>query len=157
MFGRTAGGLGAVLAGAALMLVACGDAVTLPVGPSATPFRSGTVGFSQTGTAPVTIDPSSIQYKLDSSSSLVVTLILTSSADTSQTVSVRASLYDPNGGLIGDATGGAVNVDPSATTAVELTGPSPLGTIASATFEVTSLPLPTSTPSATPSPSASPT
>ncbi len=124
-------------------LAACGDDTKLPVAPSSTPFSTTPVSVAQQGNADVTIDTSSATFKLDDSRSLVVHLTVHSNAASTIAISIRGSLYDPNHALIGDVTGGQVNVEPSSTTAVQLNGPTPLGTIASATFEVTAKATPT--------------
>jgi len=124
-------------------LTACGDDTKLPVAPSSTAFSTTPVAVAQQGNADVTIDTSSVTFKLDDSRSLVVHLTVRSSATSTIAISIRGSLYDPNHALIGDVTGGQVNVEPGSTTAVQLNGPTPLGTIASATFEATAKPTPT--------------
>lgn len=127
---------------AAVCLAACGDDTHIPAPPSATPFITSTVTITQQGNAPVHIDPASVTFKLDDSRSLVVHLTLTSQAATTVTVAVRASLYDPSHALVGDATGGQIGVAPRSTQSVELTGPTPIGTIAAATFEASVTPAP---------------
>jgi hypothetical protein len=124
-------------------LTGCGEATTLPQTPSATPFKAGTVAIVQQGNAAAAIDTSSVTFTLDDSRSLVIHLNVRSSAPTVVTVTIRASLYDPSHNLIGDAVGGQISVQPGQPAAVELTGPTPLGTIASVTFEVTAQAQPT--------------
>lgn len=132
---------------------ACGSTTTLPETTATPPLATASVSVQQTGTAPVSILPGSVTYKLDDSGSLVVHLEITSHASTSDTITARASLYNGSGTVIGDAiTGGDVSVAPGATVALELNGPPPNGEIVSATFEFTSLPLPGSTSSPSPSP-----
>ncbi len=80
---------------------------------------------------------------LDDSRSLVAHLTVRSHATTTIAISIRGSLYDPRHALIGDVSGGQVNIAPGASAAVELNGPTPIGTIASATFELTTKPTPT--------------
>jgi hypothetical protein len=58
------------------------------------------------------------------------------------TVTIRGSLDDPSHQLVGDVSGGQINVAPGSTIGVQLSGPTPLGTIASATFEATAQPSP---------------
>ena len=123
-------------------LTACGDDTKLPEAPSSTPFKASTVAILQTGNAPATIDTSSVTFVLDDTRSLVAHLTVRSTANSSVTVTIRGSVYDPQHSLVDDLTGGQVNVTPGSTTAVELTGPTPLGTIASATFEVSASPSP---------------
>jgi hypothetical protein len=125
-----------LLATAAMLVVACGSDTPHVQQAVASPLTEGSVGFKQTGDAAAAIDRSSITYRLDDARLLVVTLNLRSTATTAQTIGVRASLYDKSGKLIGDATGGELNVQPNATVQVILSGPHPNGTVASATFEV---------------------
>jgi hypothetical protein len=66
-----------------------------------------------------------------------------STATTTITISIRGSIYDPQHSLVGDVSGGQINVGPGSTADIPLTGPTPLGTIASAVFEVTSQASPT--------------
>ncbi|MEO8899359.1 MAG: hypothetical protein ABI352_03650 [Candidatus Dormibacter sp.] len=128
---------------AALLVVAlsgCGDDTKIPQAASATPFATNSVAITQQGNADATIDASSVSFKLDDSRSLVVRATLTSRATSMISVSVRASLYDPSHNLVGDAIGGQVKVQPGQRTILSLSGPTPLGTIASALFEVSGQP-----------------
>jgi predicted small lipoprotein YifL len=130
----------------ALLLMAlsgCGDDTRLPEAASATPFETSTVAITQQGNANATIDTHSVSFKLDDTRSLVVHATLTSNATSMISVSVRASLYDPGHSLIGDAIGGQVKVQPGQQIMLSLNGPTPLGTIASALFEVSEQPTPT--------------
>jgi hypothetical protein len=128
---------------AVVSLTACGDTVHVPQPPSATPFSTITVAqITQQGNAPATIDPSSVTFNPDDSQSLVVHLTVHSTATTPITISVRGSLFDPQLQLIGDVSGGQINVVAGSTVDVQLTGPTPLGTIASAVFEVSTQPTP---------------
>jgi hypothetical protein len=112
--------------------------------PSSTPFTADPKpSISQEGSAPVTIDTSSVTFMPDDSGSLVVHVTLTSTSAAPVTVIVRGSLYDTSHAIVGDVTGGQVNVAPGSTTTIQLNGPRPLGTIASATFEATTQPSPT--------------
>jgi hypothetical protein len=124
-------------------LAACGDDTTLPQVPSTGPFQTSSVSITQLGNAAATIDTSSVTFKLDDARSLVAHLTLRSTATSTIAVSVRGSLYDPHHALIGDVTGAQINIAPGSTTTVQLNGPTPLGTIASATFELTAKPTPT--------------
>ena len=116
-------------------LAGCGDDTKLPQAAAATPFTATAVAITQQGNADVSIDDASVKFVLDDTRSLVVHLSLTSHVTTPVTVSVRASLYDPKHALVGDAAGGQINVQPGQVTTVQLSGPTPLGTIASAVFE----------------------
>jgi hypothetical protein len=127
----------------ALLLVAlsgCGDDTKIPEAVSTTPFATSSVAITQTGNAAATIDAKSVSFKLDDSRSLVVRATLTSHATGVTSISVRASLYDPRHNLVGDAVGGQVKVQPGQRTMFSLSGPTPLGTIASAVFEVSGQP-----------------
>lgn len=126
----------------ALAAAACGDATRLPQAPSTSPFTTQKVAVRELGNAPASIDSNSVTYLLDASRSLVVTLRLTSRALARQTVTVRGSLYDSQGNLVGDVTGSQLNVSAGSSTTVRLNGPAPLGTIASVTFEVSEQPMP---------------
>lgn len=132
-----------VLALPLLAMAACGDTTTIPQVAGATPFAASTVTIHQAGNAPVTIDPASVTFKLDAARSLVATLDARSGATGAITVAMRGTVYDPKGNIVGDVTGGQVRVTPGSVTHVQLNGPTPLGTIASATFEVSVQPLPT--------------
>lgn len=134
--------IGAVVLPLAL-IAACGDATTIPEAASATPFTAASVAVTQQGNADVSVDTASVTFALDDTRSLVVHLTLTSHAQGTVTVSLRASLYDPKHNLVGDATGGQIDVKPGATVAVQLSGPTPLGTIASAVVEASTAPSPT--------------
>jgi hypothetical protein len=124
-------------------LTACGDQTRIPQAPSASAFEASSVSILQQGNADVTVDTSSVTFKLDGSRSLVAHLTLRSTAEAPITVVIRGSLYDTTHQLVGDVTGGQINVSPGSTVTVELNGPTPLGTIASATFETTAQPSPT--------------
>jgi hypothetical protein len=121
---------------AGLVVVACGTDTPHVPEAAATPLTAATVALKQTGDALVSIDQSSVHYRLDDARLIQITLSLHSQAPTAQSVSVLASLYDESGRLIGDASGGATDVPPNASTQVRLSGPDPNGTISSATFEV---------------------
>jgi hypothetical protein len=131
---------------AGLMIVAlagCGDDTKLPEAPSSSAFSTSAVAITQQGNAEATIDTNSVTFKLDDSRALVAHLTVRSTATSTTAVAIRGSLYDPHHALIGDVTGGQVDIPPGSTTSVELTGPTPIGTIASATFELTAKPTPT--------------
>ncbi len=132
----------AIAFAAMALLAACGSTTRLPEAPQTSPLTSSAVAVKQTGTAAVSILPGSVTYKLDNSGSLIIHLQLTSKAKSAQTIIIRVSLYGPGGALVGDAAGGQVPVAPGATTDLQLNGPAPNGEIVSATYEVTSLPLP---------------
>lgn len=133
----------ALLPAAAVALVACGsDAVTVPqAAPSA--LIAASVGVQQTGDAPVKLVANSVSWKVDDAKLVNVTLTVHSSATQAVTVSARASLYDKAGKVVGDATGGTLQVQPGSDVQLHLTGPTPNGTVSSATFEFTTIPAPT--------------
>ena len=131
------------LAPLALAVSACGSDIKLPEAPHTSPLKAATVPITQTGNGMATIDESSITYSLDGAGSLVVKLSLTSTAAGTQTFAIRGSLYNEDGTIIDDVTGGAVNVAPGSTTHVVLNGNAPEGTISSARYEVTGTSAPT--------------
>lgn len=124
------------------LTAACG-ATTQPEVASATPLTAQTVTVKQTGNAAAQLDTSSITFQLDNSGSLVIHADVTSQATAPQTITARASLYDASGRLIGDATGGAIAIQPGATATLQLNGPTPHGTIASGTIELSNVAAPT--------------
>lgn len=124
-------------------LTACGDDTKLPQAPASSPFSTSSVSVVQQGNADATIDTTSVTFKLDDSRALVAHLTVRSNATSTIAISIRGSLYDPHHALIGDVSGGQINVLPGSTAAVQLTGPTPLGTIAAVTFELTATPTPT--------------
>jgi hypothetical protein len=131
---------------AALLLVGltgCGDDTKIPQAALATQFAASTVAITQQGNANATIDTSSVSFALDDTRSLVVHLTLTSHAFAKSSISVRVTLSDPKHNIIGDAIGGQVNVVPGQKATLALSGPTPLGTIASAVFEVSDRASPT--------------
>ena len=121
-------------------LTGCGNDTRLPQVPSSSPFSTSSVAVTQRGNADATIDTSSVTFKLDDARTLVVHLRVRSTAAATITVSIRGSIYDPRHNLVGDVSGGQINVAPGSTADVQLTGPTPLGTIASALLELTAQP-----------------
>ena len=122
-----------------LALVACGETPHVDQAARA-PLTESSVSLKQTGNAQVSIVPSSVSYRLDDAHLLEVTLTVHSGASGAQTVTVRGSFTDKSGRLIGDATGSELNVAPGSDTTVMLSGPTPTGTIAAATYELTTIP-----------------
>jgi len=139
-------GLRALLPVVALAVVACGDSA--PSVPQATtsPLLGAGIGIKQTGDAPVQIMQATAVWSIDDAKLVNVTVTVHSKAGTAVTLGARASLYDKAGKLVGDATGGQLNVEPGKDVQLHLTGPTPTGTVESATFEFTTI------PSATPIP-----
>jgi hypothetical protein len=133
----------ALLAAAAVGLVACGgDTPTVPQA-AASPLIGASVSVKQTGDAPVRLVDNSVSWKIDDAKLVNVTLSVHCTASQVVTVSGRASLYDKGGRLIGDATGGALQVQPNSDAQLKLSGPTPTGTVSAATFEFTTIPAPT--------------
>jgi hypothetical protein len=135
-----------LIAGLGLLLVACGSETPHVDQASAAALTESSVAVKQTGSAPVSVVDGSVHFRLDDARLLKVSATVHSTAGTAQTVSIRASLYDKSGKLIGDASGGSLDAAPGADTQLELSGPQPNGTVASATFEISTV------PSATPIP-----
>ena len=133
--GRVAGPV--LLFMAALGLAACGDSTILPQAQATGALTAASVRIEQSGPAHVQIDASHVTFQIDNSGTLVVNLSLRSSESSRKTLTLRASLYDSGGTVIGTATGGVVNLAAGASTPVQLNGSAPNGTIAAARFEVT--------------------
>lgn len=131
-----------ILAVAGVALAACGTTIQLPEAPSSTPVTASTVAITQTGDAPATVEQGSVTYMLDNAGSLVIHLSLKSNASTAQTFAIQATLFDPGGLIVGNASGGQVMVAAGAISPIQLNGQTPNGTIASATFEVTAVAAP---------------
>jgi len=138
--------LRALLPALGLLVVACGDAP--PTVPLAAPTQllAGSIGVTQTGDAPVKIAAGSVKWSIDNARLVNVGLTVHSSAAKAVTVSGRASLYDKAGKPVGDVTGGALNVQPNSDAQLFLSGPTPNGTVTSATFEFTTIPASTPIP-----------
>jgi hypothetical protein len=130
----------------ALGVVACGDANATVPQAAATPLLAGSISVRQTGDAPVKLTPSSVSWKIDDARLVNVTLTVHCTATTAVTVSARATLYDKDGKPVGDVSGGTLNVQPNSDATQALTGPTPTGTVVSATFEFTTIPAATPIP-----------
>ena len=124
------------------LLAACGSSGQ-PQVQSSRPLTAQSVAVKQTGNGAAQIVPTTVTYQIDDSGALVIQLSVQSQSTAAESIMVRASLFDSDGGLIGDAAGGRVAVAPGSTTMVQLNGPRPQGTIAGATFEVTDVTSPT--------------
>jgi hypothetical protein len=146
--GRLGGACALVVFGAAL--AACGSTTQLPEAPATGALAASPLPVTQTGNAAARIDPKSVTLHLDNTGGLVVHVSATSTAADAETIMVRGSLLSANGTPVGDVTGGAIDIAPGATVQLELTGPAPNGTVASATFEVSTAASPPSS-AATPS------
>ena len=125
----------AVLGGATL-LVACGETPTVQEA-TGSPLTSAKVAITLTGDAGITIvDPNrDVTIGLDEARLVVIHVTVKSTAAASEVVAIRASLLDKNGTIVGDATGGALNVQPGGMATFNLSGPTPTGVIDHATFE----------------------
>ncbi|HWW08609.1 MAG TPA: hypothetical protein VNY76_00040 [Candidatus Acidoferrales bacterium] len=121
----------------ALALAACGDSTILRQAQGTGALTTASVRIEQSGPAHVQIDASHVTFQIDNSGTLVVNLTLRSSETSPKTLTLRASLYDSGGTVIGTATGGVVSLASGASTPVQLNGSPPNGTIAAARFEVT--------------------
>lgn len=131
-------------AASGLLLAGCGGSGTADEAVNATPVAVPNVAITQTGDTDISIPTDQVTFALDASQLLVIDLHLHSAAAAPRTVAVRATVYDRSGRIVGDATGAAIRVQPGVDTPVELSGPTPNGTIASATLEVHTVPSPTS-------------
>lgn len=129
---RTLVGLGAC----GLLLAACGETPVIREASTQPPLLAPSVQSTETGDSSVTLTVGPADFRLDDARLLLITAHLHSSAAAPQTVAVHASLFDADGTIVGDASGGAVQVKPGADISVQLNGPTPTGTIARATFEV---------------------
>ncbi len=127
-----------------LLLAGCGDPAVVDQATTRPPLAAPGVVVTQTGDPDVAIPPGGVSFRLDAARLLVVDLRLRSTAATPRLVVVRASLFDSGGRLVGDAGGSAVDVPPGDGTTLELTGPTPTGTIAAVTLEVHTVPAPSS-------------
>ena len=136
----------ALLGLAALVLAACGDTPALPQTSGQTPVAASSVSVKVTGSGAgqIAIAPNTVTFHLDAARSMVVTLSATTQSPRPLAVIIRASLYDSQNKLVGDAAGGQVDVAPGKATQLELSGPTPTGTVAAATFEVTVVATPSS-------------
>ena len=139
-------GLRVLVGAAALLVVACGDSPVSVPQAATSPLIAGSVSVKQTGDAPVSLVQNSVTWKIDDARLVDVSLTVHCTASTAVTVSARASLYDAGGKLVGDATGGTLNVKPGSDAQLMLTGPTPTGTVSSATFEFTTVPASTPVP-----------
>ena len=122
-----------------LLVVACGETPHVEQAGS-TSLTEPTVSLKQTGNAAVSIVAGTASYRLDDARLLQVTLTVHSNARTAQTVTIGAKLFDKSGRLVGDASGSQLDVAPGSTIQVTLSGPTPNGTIAAATFEISTIP-----------------
>jgi hypothetical protein len=144
---RTSGRL--ILTAASLcagLTAACGSSDTSTVVPqtgSQKPLTAATVDVRPSGDTDFVVDAASVHFQIDNAGLLHVTLTVASHAAVRSTVTLTASLLDAAGATVGQATGGAVNVDPGASQPIELTGTRPTGVIAAVGLVVAGQPAPT--------------
>ena len=145
---RSAIAAATMAAASAVLLAACGDTPQVSEAATTPPLTADKVDITLTGDRVVTIvHPSDdVTFRLDNARLLVVHVKVHSTASAAQTVSIRASLLDSTGKLIGDASGGALAVPAGGDVAFDLGGPTPNGTISKATFEVHVTATPKGTP-----------
>ena len=117
-------------------VTACGDTSKLPEAQPTGSLTAGTVRIEQTGNAHAQVDPSTVTFQLDDSGALVVKMTIRSTSGATQTITTTGSLFDSNGKLIGNATGGLIDVPAGGTVQLQLNGLPPNGTIATARFEL---------------------
>lgn len=139
-------GLRALLPVVALAVVACGDSTPRVPQAATSPLIGASISIRQTGDAPVRIVQNSATWGIDDAKLVNVTVTVHSTAGTAVTVAARVSLYDKDGKLVGDASGGQLNVQPGKDVQLRLTGPTPIGTVQSAMFEFTTIPAATPIP-----------
>ena len=129
-----------------LLLAGCGGPPVIDQAVSQTPLAATNVTVTQTGDSDVTIPAGGVTFSQDAARLLVVDVRLRFSAAQARTIALRATVYDSTGRIVGDATGGAVQVQPGGEITVELSGPTPRGTIAAVTVEVHTVPAPAVSP-----------
>jgi hypothetical protein len=130
-----------------LLLGGCGEPAVIDQATTQTPVAVASPAVTQTGDRDVTVEQGSVAVRLDAARLLVISLRLRSAAPDVRTVTLRATVYDQTGRIVGDASGGVVRVAAGAETGVELSGPTPSGTISAITLEVHTVPAPTPSPS----------
>jgi hypothetical protein len=140
----------APLATSLALLASCGDTPVVEQATTRPPLQAGHLAVTQTGDAAVIVPPDGVSLRLDDAGLLVVEVRARSTAATPQSIALRATLDDGSGRIVGDATGGAVRIAPGSEITVELSGPTPLGTIAAVIIEVHTVPAPIATPAAAP-------
>jgi hypothetical protein len=133
-----------------LLLTGCGEPPVVDQAVAQTPLAATNVVVTQTGDTDVTIPPGGVSFRLDAARLLVIDVRAHSAAPAPRTVVLRATLYDATGRIVGDADGGAIQVGRGTETTVELSGPTPSGTIAAVTLEVHTVPAPAATATASP-------
>jgi hypothetical protein len=129
-----------------LLLAGCGGPPVIDQAVSQTPLAAANVTVTQTGDSDVAIPSGGVTFSQDAARLLVVDVKLRFSAAQPRTIALRATVYDSTGRIVGDATGGAVQVKPGSEVTIELSGPTPTGTIAAVTVEVHTVPAPVVSP-----------
>jgi hypothetical protein len=133
-----------------LLLTGCGDPPVVDQATTQTPLTAANVVVTQTGDTDISVPPGGVSFRLDAARLLVIDVRAHSAAPAPRTVVLRATLYDATGRIVGDADGGAIQVGPGTETTVQLSGPTPSGTIAAVTLEVHTVPAPAATATASP-------
>ena len=133
-----------------LLLAGCGGPPVVDQAVGQTPLATANLAISQTGDTDVSIPAGGVTVSLDAARLLVLDVRLRFSGAQPRTVALRATVYDSTGRIVGDATGGALQVVPGSEVSVQLSGPTPTGTISAVTVEVHTVPAPSAAP--TPSP-----
>ena len=131
----------------ALLATGCGSTTKLPQAPAGGALTASTVSVTVTGNAQATVGRP-VTFMIDDAGTLVTKAQVTSTGGSSESVEITGTLFDAGGKPIGDVSGGAINLSPGASQLVEMTGPAPVGTISSVTFEVTTQRSPTPTTAA---------
>lgn len=126
----------------AILLAGCGSTPLIRQASTEPPLLASHLDSTQTGNADAVLTVKPGDFRLDDARLLVITVHLRSTAAAPESVAVRASLFDTDGTIVGDASGGTVALKPGAQVDVELNGPTPTGSIARATFEVHTTPAP---------------
>jgi hypothetical protein len=132
------------------LLLACGGPPVIDQVVNQTPLAVPNVVVTQTGDPDVVIPPGGVTFSQDAARLLVIDIRLRFTGAQPRTVALRATVYDATGRIVGDATGGAIQVTPGSEIPVELSGPTPSGTIAAVTVEVHTVPAPSPAPSVSP-------
>jgi hypothetical protein len=128
------------------LLLACGGPAVIDQAVNQTPLAVSNVAVTQTGDSDVVIVPGGVTFSQDAARLLVIDIRLRFTGSQPRTVALRATVYDSTGRIVGDATGGVTRVTPGSEVPVELSGPTPSGTISAATVEVHTVPAPAASP-----------
>jgi hypothetical protein len=148
---------GGLLALAAVAVGACGSMAASPEADNRPPLTTSRVEVKPTGDTSISLVDGGTTFHRDDAGLLVIEVKVHNSTSTSQTVVLKATLFDATGFQLGRAGGGAVNVAPGADALIELTGPLPAQSIAGATIEIVATPTPTGIANAAPASTATAT